>query len=143
MLNQQLIFLPLLAQVLLTALVWIWMYKTRIAEMQKKKIKPQALTSTLEAAPLLKSVAGPSDNFSNLFEVPVLFYVAVITLYVTQMTDSLFLSLATLFVILRYLHSFIHCSYNNVMQRFIVYIASTVTLWVMWGVIGFKIVSAV
>ena len=132
MIDQKLIFIPLLAQVLLTALVWFWMYKTRIAEMKRNKINPQSLSNTSEASNRLKSIAGPADNFKNLFEIPVLFYVAVITLYVTQLVDVMFLTLAGIFVLFRYIHSFVHITYNNVMHRFTVYVISTLMLWVIW-----------
>jgi len=32
---------------------------------------------------------------------------------------------------LRAVHSFIHCSYNNVMHRFLAYLASSLALWIM------------
>lgn len=141
--NSNFIFFPLLALVLLTACVWLWMYKTRIAEMKRNNIKPQAISNSADSSRLLKSVAAPSDNFSNLFEMPVLFYVAVITLYVTQMVDALVLVLASLYVLFRYLHSFIHISYNHVMHRFIAYIASSLVLWILWIIIGFRLLSTV
>jgi hypothetical protein len=52
-----------------------------------------------------------SDNFRNLFEVPVLFYV----------------------------HSFIHLTYNRVMHRFAVYVLSTVVLLVLWAALGIQV----
>lgn len=141
--NQQIIFLPLLAQVLLTALVWLWMYKTRIAEMNKKRIHPDKLALNADAAPLLKDVACPAENFVNLFEAPVLFYTAILMLYTLQMVNSVFLGLTTLYVALRYAHSLIHCSYNKVMHRFIVYFTSTLVLWVMWLMIGVNVVKSI
>lgn len=139
MINQKIIFFPLLAQVFLTMLVWLWLYKTRITEMRKHRIKPQALANHADGSKLLRSVIEPSDNFKNLFEIPVLFYVAIITIYVTQMVDSMFVILASLFVLFRCLHSFIHISYNRVTHRFSVYIASAFTLWVIWLLIGYRL----
>jgi len=139
MVGQKLIFIPLLAQVLLTALVWCWLYKTRIAEMRRSRIKPQKLAAAADGVELLKSVSGPADNFKNLFEVPVLFYAAVITLYVTQMVDTTFLTLAAVFVLFRYIHSFIHTTYNNVMHRFYAYLVSSLAVWIMWILIGFRL----
>jgi hypothetical protein len=132
MIDQKLIFFPLLAQVLLTAIVWVWMYKTRIEKMKRSRINPQALSNTADASVHIKSVTAPADNFKNLFEIPVLFYIAVIMLYVTQMVDGLFLTLAGIFVLLRYIHSFVHITYNNVMHRFTAYALSTLMLWVIW-----------
>ena len=45
--------LPLLAQVLLTFLVWFYLYITRIAEMKRKEIHPQALNSRSAAQELM------------------------------------------------------------------------------------------
>ena len=141
MMQQKLIFLPLLFQVLLTVLVWLMMYKTRITEIKTKKINPQLLNTTHNSAKLLKAVSGPSENFTNLFEVPSLFYIAIITIYITQLTDTLLLTLCSLFVFLRYLHSFIHSTYNNVMHRFYAYISSTIILWITWAFISIKLFS--
>ncbi|MDH5517048.1 MAG: MAPEG family protein [Gammaproteobacteria bacterium] len=142
MFNAKLMFVPLLAQVLLTALVWLWMYKTRIAEIQKNSISPQALENATEAASLLKAVAAPSDNFSNQFEMPVLFYLLTVTAYVTQTADSMLLGLAVLYVLLRYLHSLIHLFYNRVMWRFYAYVSSCIVLWIMWLVTAARILRA-
>lgn len=130
----------MLAQVLLTAMVSIWLYRTRVAEMRSKHIHPQKIATAADAASHLKAVAGPADNFSNLFEVPVLFYVAVLTLYVTQMVNALFLTLTVIYVALRYIHSFIHVTYNRVMHRFLAFVISTLLLWGLWILIGIELV---
>ena len=90
----------------------------------------------MEAKQLLKDVAGPSDNLVNLFEIPVLFYVALIILYVTDFSSVFYLVLAWAFVLLRYAHSLIHVTYNRVMHRFAVYFAGTLLLWVIWAILG-------
>ena len=141
MIEQKLIFIPLLAQVLLTAFVWFSLFKTRIAEMKRSRINPQKLAVAADGVELLKPVAGPADNFKNLFEIPVLFYMAVIMLYVTQMVDAIFLTLAGVFVLFRYIHSFIHITYNHVMHRFFAYLVSTLTIWIMWAMIGIRLMQ--
>ena len=142
MIDQKLIFIPLLAQVLLTAIDWFWMYKTRIAEMKRNRINPRILSNATESSNnCLNSVVDSADNFKNLFEIPVLFYVAVIMLYVTQMVDVLFLTLAGVFVLFRYIHSFVHITYNNVMHRFTVYVISTLMLWIIWIMIVIRLMG--
>jgi len=126
--NRTLILLPAVALVLLTAIVWCWMYYTRITEIHRRRISVQDLARAAEAKRLLKDVAGPSDNLVNLFEIPVLFYVALIILYVTNLSNGLYLGLAWAFVLLRYAHSFIHVTYNRVKHRFAVYFAGTLLL---------------
>ena len=139
--NKTLILLPLLAQGLLTILVWLWMYKTRLSEIVRRGIDPQQAATAVEAAKLLKPIAGPSDNFVNLFEVPVIFYVATIVLFITGLASPLYLALCSAFVGLRVLHSLIHCTYNRVTHRFYVYALSTVLLWVLWVMMSIDILG--
>jgi hypothetical protein len=77
-------------------------------------------------------VSIPNRNLMNLLEMPVLFYVACLTLYVTKNVDTLLLSLAWLYVTLRACHSLVHLTYNKVFHRLIVYAASNVVLAIMW-----------
>ena len=124
--------LPLLAQVLLTFAVWFYLFARRIPEIMGKSIDPQALQDRAAAHRLLPDSAAPSNNLKNLFELPVLFYAAVLLSLVLMIQDVLLVQLAWAFVILRVLHSGIHCSYNNVNHRFAVYALSSLVLLMMW-----------
>jgi hypothetical protein len=126
------ILVPLLAQVLLTFLVWMVMYFTRFREIHRKNIDPQHLDSASSGQKLLTESAGPADNLRNLFELPMLFYLAVLLSLVLLIQDELLVQLAWGFVILRALHSLIHCTYNRVLHRFTVYIVSSLLLMLMW-----------
>ena len=70
--------LPMLALVLLTFVVWVYLYITRIAEMKRKQIDPQSLNVRSKTQELLPDSVGPANNFLNLLEMPVLFYLAVL-----------------------------------------------------------------
>jgi hypothetical protein len=130
------ILLPMLAQVLLTFLVWIYLYVTRLAEMGRKDIDPQRLASRSAGQALLTESAGPADNFRNLFEMPVLFFLAVVLALVLLIQDDLLVQLAWAFVALRAVHSLIHCTYNRVLHRFVAYAASSLVLLLMWVRLG-------
>lgn len=71
-------------------------------------------------------------NFSNLLEVPVLFYALGIILLVLDINNSLMLGLAWAFVILRIIHSFIHVTYNNPIHRFLAFLLSSSIVLIMW-----------
>ncbi len=129
--NQYSIFIPFFGLMLLTVLVWIYMYYLRLSYIMSNKVDPQSLATTSQAVDLIPiKVNTPSENLINLFELPVLFYATCIYLYVTQQVDTTFLILAYCFLIFRVVHSVIHCTYNKVTQRFYVYILSSLTLWV-------------
>jgi len=126
------ILLPLLAQVTLTFLVWVHLYVTRLTEISRKNIEPQDLARRTGGQTLLVDSAGPSDNFKNLLEMPMLFFIAILLSMMLLLQDMLLVQLAWAYVILRTFHSLIHCTYNKVLHRFTVYIASTLVLILMW-----------
>jgi len=74
------------------------------------------------------SVTFPSDNLKNLFEIPVLFYVLAIYLFVTRRVDAGYVNAGWVFFVFRVIHSFIHCTYNTVMHRFYAYFISCLVL---------------
>ncbi|BBM85946.1 MAPEG family protein [Candidatus Uabimicrobium amorphum] len=139
--DNKIIFLPLFAQVALTGMVWLWMYVTRLKEIYVKKINVQDLADSAAKRDLLKKVSGPSDNFINLFEMPVLFYVAIFVIYNTGIVSSLYITLAFCFVGLRFVHSAIQGTYNRIKHRFAFYLLSSLSLWTMWVIIIVEIVS--
>ena len=130
-----LVFLPALAMVALTIVVWLRMYATRIGEMKRERIHPQAVATSAQMAARLSDTRA-ADNFRNLFELPVLFYLALVVAAMTAQTGMAVLALAWTFVALRVLHSWIHCTYNKVMHRFKAYLAGGVALWALWAVLA-------
>jgi hypothetical protein len=127
-----LILLPLLAMVFLTFAVWVYLYALRIPEINRLGIDPDDLQDRAEAHKLLRVSAAASNNLKNLFEVPVLFYLAAMITMLLMIQDDLLVGLAWGFVILRVVHSLVHCSYNRVMHRFIAYLISCLFLIFMW-----------
>ena len=125
------IFGPFLAMMILTMLVWVYMYARRISLLNSLEIEPNELTSARLAEISPAGVANPSDNLKNLFEVPVLFYALCLYLHGTAQVDLTYLTAAWFFVALRGLHSAVHCTVNVVLVRFYIYAASTLTLWFM------------
>jgi hypothetical protein len=130
------IFQPALAMVALTLAVWLRMYFSRIGEMKRERVHPQAVATSAQMAARLHDTRA-ADNFRNLFELPVLFYLALVVAALTAQAGTAVLVLAWLFVALRVVHSAIHCSYNKVMHRFQAYLAGCIVLWLLWAVIAF------
>ena len=136
----RLIFWPALAMVALTIIVWVRMYRSRIAQMKRERIHPQAVaTSAQVAAKLTDSKAA--DNFRNLFELPVLFYFALVVAAQTAQVNVATIGLAWLFVLLRIAHSAIHCTYNKVLHRFYVYFLAGMALWLLWAVLAYGLLK--
>ena len=134
--DPRLILLPALAMAGLTFVVWWRMYLIRIAEMKRERIHPQAVATSAQMAARLVDTRA-ADNFRNLFELPVLFYMALATAALSGQVGVATLALAWAFVVLRVVHSGIQCTYNKVIHRFYAYLAGGLVLWMLWGVLGY------
>lgn len=126
------ILLPVLAQILLTFIVWLSLCSARVGTIVTKRLNPQLLADETQEKRILQGSINISDNFENLLEIPVLFFFAVFLIYQRNLVDTTYVTSAWLFVILRGVHSLIHCTYNKIRHRFFVYILSSVIVWAIW-----------
>ena len=132
--NDTQILEPMLGMMVLTAVVWFVLYARRIPAMRKVGVPTQEYTTPDKGAALLpEAVSYPSNNFKNLFELPVLFYGLCLYLFVTQSAATADIFAAWLFVGFRVLHSAIHCTVNVVIARFAAYFLAALALWFMLG----------
>ena len=82
------------------------------------------------------AVSIPNRNYMNLLELPVLFYVVCLVLYVTGGASSPAIAVAWTYVALRVVHSAIHLSYNHVVHRLTAFALSNVALVLLWVIAG-------
>jgi hypothetical protein len=114
---------------LLTLVVWVYMYGRRLPFIFSSGLDPKQMTP-LELARLSPpQVSNPSDNLKNLFELPTVFYVVVLYIYVTNQVDRAYLWAAWGFFLFRALHSAVHCTFNFIPLRFALYVISAGALW--------------
>ncbi|QIL83662.1 hypothetical protein G7047_03180 [Diaphorobacter sp. HDW4A] len=85
-----------------------------------------------ESGPLPEAIILANRNYMNLLELPMLFYVVCVMIYVTGVQSTWLVTLAWAYVVLRVLHTFVHLSYNDVLHRFALFAASNVILTVQW-----------
>ena len=128
------LFWPMVAMAGLTFVVWLRMFQTRVGEMKRRRIHPQSVAQSAQMAQMVED-SRAADNFRNLFELPVLFYAAMLLSLHAGIESTALLVLAWTFVALRALHSYIHCTYNRVMDRFKAYVLSGFVLWAIWGLL--------
>ena len=128
------IFGPFFATMLLTLIVWVYMYIRRIRFLTANDIDPKDLEAPGALAQISPpAISNPSDNLKNLFEIPVLFYAICLYLFVTAQVDTIYVAAGWVFVGFRTLHSAVHCTFNLVMLRFNLYLISAVAVWFMLG----------
>jgi hypothetical protein len=126
--QSSLIFVPFAGLLVLTLVVFLYMFYLRITAIQATGIEPKTRADLDRLPPRAVNAA---NNFQNLFELPVIFYACILALQMLNLADSLHIICAFGFLVFRVLHSAIHCSYNHIMQRFIVYAVGSLFLWTM------------
>jgi hypothetical protein len=139
-LEAKLILWPLFAMFLLVVSVAATMFRRRVSFYKTNRVHPQKTATSAEMANTITDTRAP-DNFRNLFEVPVLFYVAVLVVFVSGMYSTAFLLLAWGYVAARAAHSYIQCTSNVVMHRFYAFVTSCTVLSIMWLMIAYQLAT--
>lgn len=130
--NQIAILYPVFVQALLTIVVGGMMAVARaraVATMDRKRGNPDLA---------LGRAAWPDDatkraaNYSNQFELPVLFYAVVAFALIAKGADLIMLVLTWLFVLTRIVHAAIHVGPNKVRWRSPAFAAGYLILLLMW-----------
>jgi len=127
---------PVFAMAALTFAVLLRLMVTRIGFLKTNRIHPQRVASSAQMAALV-SDSRAADNLRNLYEMPVLFYLAMLIAFLTRQAQTPVLVLAWSYVGTRAVHSIIHCGHNSVMQRFYAYLTSNVVLIALWTTLAF------
>jgi len=135
------IFAPAFAMVGLTTIVMVRMLLERTRQMRAERIHFRDIPSGSQMAARFADTRA-ADNYRNLFEMPVLFYLALVVAALTGLVTPVSLGLAWAYVAVRAIHSAIHCGYNRVMHRFYAFLASNLVLWALWGWLGWRLLTA-
>jgi hypothetical protein len=121
-----------LALGLLTLVMFLWMYATRLPAFSKAKLDPQeAMHPGTYHDRIPSEVRRVADNYNHLFEAPTLFYAVVITIVLLGLADGLHVICAWAYVGLRVLHSIVQATANKVVVRFSLFVLSWVALGTM------------
>jgi hypothetical protein len=125
------IFEPIIALVIWTMLMWLWMYVTRVPAMGKADIDAGTMVGgtggDLDAV-LPAQVQWKAHNYNHLLAEPTLFYVVALMLAMLGAGDGLNLTLAWAYVGVRIVHSVFQATVNKVMIRFLLFVVSSIIL---------------
>jgi hypothetical protein len=124
------VLLPLFAEVILTFLLLFALAPLRTRDVQTGVTRPENIA--LREPNWSRRTLQIGYSYSNQFELPVLFYVLTILAYFTHRAGVVFVALAWLFVIFRYLQAYVHVTSNKVRVRGSFFILSAVVLALMW-----------
>ena len=124
-------FWPMFAMAVLTAVAWVVMGKRRQAAVRSKAMRLDDFSGRGEA-PMAPEVSVSTRHFANHFEVPLLFHVVCLAHLALGVVNVFAVALAWGFVALRAWHMREHLGPNRVMRRFNLYLLSTALLWLLW-----------
>ncbi len=138
-----LILQPVLLMCLLSFMMMVWMYATRIPaskEIEKKGIDLQDLSHPSKLGGVFPSkVERVADNYNHLFEQPTVFYATVFVIWALNATDNFYLSCAWIYFIIRVIHSIFQATINSVWVRFSLFVTS----WIILALMIFKLIFTV
>ena len=130
--HEDAILQPVIVLAIQTLIIMLWMFGARVSAFRQHNITPDQSKHTSDAARLLPSqVRAIGDNFSNLAELPVVFYAVTLTIWAAGHADQIHIYCAWGFVIFRIVHSLVQIIYNNVLHRFGAYLVGALFLIVM------------
>ncbi|MEZ5972929.1 MAG: MAPEG family protein [Hyphomonadaceae bacterium] len=117
---------PVVALVIWSLIMLIWLYATRIPAMSKAKVKPgEATKSQMEALPS----ANVANNYNHLREQPTLFYALAFSLQLLGQGDHpINIGLGWLYVVIRIVHSLVQATVNVIIIRFSIFMLGSLVL---------------
>ena len=129
--NQTAIFFPVFALAAWTFAILLLIPYKRIKAVALKQLVADDFKLG-ESKNVPPSVSLPNQNYTNLLELPILFYVICLVLFVTRSVDAMAIYLAWIYVGFRLIHSVVHLTSNNVFQRLIIFAIGFFVLVAMW-----------
>jgi len=75
----------------------------------------------------------PGNSYNNQFQLPMLMLLFILFSLQLQLVDTFAIAACWLFVLLRYIHAYIHLTYNNVIHRLLAFMSGAAILFLAWG----------
>lgn len=135
------LFYPAFAQVILTFVLLFFTGKSRVASIRNKETKIKDVALGQDAWPQQQTQFA--NSYNSQFQLPVLFYTALIFADLNGLASITLLVLAWGFVVTRIAHAVIHVTTNDVSRRFYTFTAGFGLLVLMWGFVAVSLLIAV
>ena len=123
--------LPAFIHVLLVFYVLVRTGSGRVAAIKARQMKLSEVDTNKGAYP--ETVRNFANNYSNQFELPVLFYAALAFSIALGLVDWVLVAFSWSFIASRILHTVVHTGKNVIIQRFRVFGLGIISLALMWS----------
>lgn len=129
MISDQSMIWPMFAHVVLVFVLYVLLSKRRVAAVKAGRATVSQFRQNLTEP---EDSLFVHNNLKNQFELPIFFHVGCIAIYIVNADNIGTVILAWLFVLSRYVHSYIHVTSNRISRRRAAFILGVATLAVMW-----------
>ena len=134
------ILLPVFVEVLLIFVLFAAMAKSR-QDAMKAGVRKSDVALGSEAFPV--KTRQISNAYANSFEMPTLFFVAVILGLLLHRAGTIFVLIEWLFVLARAAQAFVHTTSNDVGIRGACFLGSVVTVGLLWLILALGVLFGV
>ena len=131
------ILYPLFAQVFLTFFIMFWMGFERVGSIRRGEVKASDIAHRRADFPHRPAMV--SNNYHNQFEMPVLFLVLVPLLMLTNQVDIVTVTMAWIYIGIRFLHAYVHIVVRSMTRRSMIFMVSSLVLMAMWIVFAVRV----
>jgi hypothetical protein len=137
--NNDLIFLPVLAHILLIFMVYIYLGRVKTRAVKEGLVDRKEAALNPKVWP--EYVVKVSNNLDNQFESPILFYMLSVIYYLTNNVNSILILIMGIYALSRYMHAYVHMTSNYVPYRYKFFVTGLLlllglTLWLVLNLIG-------
>lgn len=123
------IFLPVVVHMLLVIALFFLLASRKMKAVKAKQVNPKE--TALDNKAWTDDVIKVSNNIANQFETPLLFYVLCTVTFLVGLVDTVSLVFAWSYVVLRYVHCFVHIGSNTVPLRMKIFALSLLIILLM------------
>jgi hypothetical protein len=123
-------FAPVFVQVALTFALLFWAGSVRVAAVKSGAVKARDVALRQPNWP--ERTTQLINAYQNQLELPVLFYLLMVTAFFSAHMTMTLAVLSWLFVASRLLHALVHVTTNEMRRRFFLFLAGAVILVLMW-----------
>lgn len=128
--------------IVLTFAIAIYLFILRVNAVKKGQVKLSQFRLN-NNADVPDRLVQAARNYSNLFEVPLLFYIAGVVALALHLESTTLIILSWMFVISRLIHSWIHLTSNNVLHRLKAFMFGNICVLLMWAILVWQYATSV
>ncbi len=130
---------PVFVQIALTFVLLFWMGYARVRAVNSRGVRISDIALRQPAWP--EHVLKIGNCFHNQLETPILFYVLIGFVILTNKVGTTLVILAWAYVLCRIVHAAIQTTTNRVFYRFYVYAIGSLILLAMWVIFALRILT--